>query len=134
MISSDPEGNRANEVQSLLEAQTQSLMSAYVQKERTIEKTSSPRDMTHLMMLSDLVKDLLDGYSQLDDASLLRMDWLCPLLTSCSRSNDTSIREAVQSVLDRALKAADSKPSNTAENPSDSEAAVTKNEKLVADV
>jgi hypothetical protein len=98
-----------------------------------MEKTSSQRDMTHLVMLSDLVKDLLAGYSQVDDASLLRMDWLCPLLTSCSRSNDTSIREAVQSILDRALEAADSKPtSNTAENTSDSEADA--NETRVADV
>ena len=128
-VSSDPEAKRAAEVQSLLEEQTQSLLSAYLQKERTIKRSASPQVATHLMMLSDLVKDLIASYADLDEASLLRMDWLCPLLVSCSRSKDPSIRETVQVLLDRVLKAGDS------ENGEDAAGAkVEATEKLVADV
>lgn len=136
MTASDIEGNRANEVQSLLEEQTQSLLSAYLQKERTMKRASPPRDATHLMMLSDLVKDLLSCYISLGDESLLQMDWLCPLLTSCARSNDPSIREAVQTILDRALKAGVSEASgviaSSEEQAASAEASATK--KIVADV
>lgn len=126
----DLEASRATEVQSLLEEQTQSLLSAYMLKERSIKRTSAPRDATHLMMLSDLVKDLLASYNSLDDASLLRVDWLCPLLTSCARSNDQSIRESVQTILERALKTGIS-DSNDHETEVTNVAAV---EKFVADV
>jgi len=137
MMTSDLEASRAGEVQSLLKEQTQSLLSAYLQKERRIERTSTPQDVTHLMMLSDLVKDMIASYISLDDASLLQMDWLCPLLTSCTRSNDPSIREAVQTILDRALKADDAVEDDAVECNGNDEATstmVATAEKIVADV
>ena len=105
MIESDLDANRAREVQGLLEEQTQSLLAAFVQNEKSAQRKSTPDGVTRLMMLSDLVKDLLTIYSSIDDEYLIQMDWLCPLLSSYARSVDPSIQEAVQLILDRALKA-----------------------------
>ena len=135
-VSSVPEAKRAAEVQSLLEEQTQSLLSAYLQKERTIKRSASPQDATHLMMLSDLVKDLVASYAELDEAALLGMDWLRPLLVSCSQSKDPSVRETVQVILDRVLKAGDSENARAAESDDEATAGskVEATEKLIADV
>lgn len=138
MMSNDLEArsSRANEVQSLLEEQTKSLLSVYLQNERSIESNSTPHAATRLLMLSDLVKDLLERYRSLDDASLLRMDWLCPLLTSCARSKDPSIQVAVQTILDHALKASDPENHDSASDKCNNDETVPDKvaEKIVADV
>jgi hypothetical protein len=135
MMVHDLGANRANEVQSLLEEQTQSLLSVYLQKERSMKRAPEARDTTHLMMLSDLVKGLLAGYSNLNDASLLQMEWLCPLLTSCSQSKDPSIQSAIQTIVDRALMAGAPKGNDAAESIDETAAAKAPAEKkIVADV
>lgn len=105
MMESDLDANRAREVQSLLEEQTQSLFAAFVQNEKSVQRKSTPNGVTRLMMFSDLVKDLLTIYSSIEDEYLVQMDWLCPLLSSYARSVDPSIQEAIQVILDRAIKA-----------------------------
>lgn len=139
VMSKDLESSRGNEVHCLLEEQTQSLLGAYLQKESSVERTSVPNEVTHLMMLSDLLKELLASYSNADDPSLLRMDWLCPLLTSFARSTDPAVQETVQLILDRALKIGEAKEIDDVERAAADEAvdavvAPAPTEKMVADV
>lgn len=99
----DPNSSRSHEAQILLEEQTQSLLSAYLQKEISMKRFSRARDATHLMMLSDLVKELLSGYTNLNDSIVHQMDWLCPLLTSCAQAKDPSIQKAMRVIIDRLI-------------------------------
>lgn len=103
-MAGDVQTSRSEEVQSLLEEETKSLLSAYLQKERKSKKFPSPQDAAHLKLLSEVVKDLLVGYNRLKDERLFQMAWLCPLLTSCIQSKDPSIRQAMQKIMDRVLK------------------------------
>ena len=85
-------------------------------------------------MLSDLAKDLLASYIDLNDTTLLRMDWLPPLLTSFAQSNDASIQKAIQMIIDRALNAGISEGIDSAERDDVAAAKALAEEKLVADV
>jgi hypothetical protein len=103
VMSSDVYTSRSEEVQSLLEEETKSLLLAFLQKERKNKRFPSHQDAAHLKMLSELVKALLDGYNSLKDEMLLQLAWLCPLLTSCVQSKDPAIQQAMQLIMDRML-------------------------------
>lgn len=115
-MAGDVQTSRSEEVQSLLEEETKSLLSAYLQKERKNKKFPSPQDAAHLKMLSEVVKDVLVGYNSLKDERLFQMAWLCPLLTSCIQSNDSSIRQAMQKIMDRVLKGSVDERGDTSES------------------
>jgi hypothetical protein len=116
VMSSDVYTSRWEEVQSLLEEETKSLLLAYLQKERKHKRFPSHQDAAHLKMLSELVKALLVGYNSWKDERLLQMAWLCPLLTSCVQSKDPSIQQAMQTIIDRVLKGSVDEPRDTSQS------------------
>lgn len=107
--------SRSEEARSLLEDETQSLLTAYLRRERS-RKVVSPEHKEHLKMLSELAKDLLQGYNNLEDEQLMHMAWLCPVLTSCIQAHDPAIRKLMQMVMDRVLKGDDSNGKVTDQN------------------
>ena len=115
-MAGDVQTSRSEEVQSLFEEETKSLLSAYLQKERKSKTFPFPQDAAHLKMLSEVVKDLLVGYNSLKDERLFQMPWLCPLLTSCIQSKDPSIRQAMQKIMDRVLKGSVDERDHTSES------------------
>jgi hypothetical protein len=123
VMAGDVQTGRSEEVQSLLEEETKSLLSAYLQKERKSKKFLSPQDTAHLKMLSEVVKDLLAGYNSLKDERLFQMPWLCPLLTSCIQSKDLSIRQAMQQIMDRVLKGSVDERGEASESNEEAESA-----------
>ena len=64
-MAGDVQISRSEEVQSLFEEEMKSLLLAYLQKERERKSKTFPfpQDAAHLKMLSEVVKDLLVGYS-----------------------------------------------------------------------
>mmetsp|Transcript_17953 Transcript_17953/g.32480 ORF Transcript_17953/g.32480 Transcript_17953/m.32480 type:complete len:140 (+) Transcript_17953:824-1243(+) len=69
-----------------------------------LERTCKRRDrlterrhkVTQFMMRFDLSKELgVASCGTLDDPSLLQPNWLCPLLTPCAQSTDSSVQEAM---------------------------------------
>jgi hypothetical protein len=115
-MSSDVYTYRSEEVESLLEEETKSLLLAYLQKERKNKRFPSHQDAAHLKMLSELVKALLAGYNSLNDERLLQMPWLCSLLTACVQSKDPAIQQAMQTIMDRVLKGSVDDPGDTSES------------------
>ena len=97
------EGSRQASAQALIKDQTQKLVSAYLEKEESLSKSSQrgPADGHLFNRLSTLVKEMLAGYGALPEEHLRQMAWLNPVLSSCIHTQNESIRIAIQKLVKR---------------------------------
>jgi hypothetical protein len=97
------EGSRQASAQTLIKDQTQSLVSAFLEKEAVMSKEGkkSSLDSNLFNRLTSLVNDTLAGYDKLPDEHLHHMAWLSPVLSSCIHTSNESIRIAIQKLLKR---------------------------------
>ena len=97
------EGSRQAAAQSLIKEQTQSLVSAFLDKEDVLSKEGkkSSTDGVIFSKLTTLVKDMLAGYGKLPDEHLHLMAWLNPVLSSCIHTSNEPIRIAIQKLVKR---------------------------------
>lgn len=97
------EGSRQASAQTLIKDQTQSLISAFLEKEAVVAKggKKSSLDTNLFNRLTSLVKEMLSGYDKLPDEHLQQMAWLNPVLSSCIHTSNESIRVAIQKLVKR---------------------------------
>ena len=97
------EGSRQASAQSLIKDQTQTLVSAYLEKEETLSKSSKRTSADNYLFnkLTSLVKEMLAGYGALSEDHLREMAWLNPVLSSCIHTQNESIRIAIQKLVKR---------------------------------
>jgi hypothetical protein len=103
VIETAAEGSRQAAAQSLIKEQTQSLVTAFLEKEASVSKEGkkSALDANLFNRLTSLVKDILAGYDKLPDEHLALMSWLNPVLSSCIHTSNESIRIAIQKLVKR---------------------------------
>ena len=97
------EGSRQASAQTLIKDQTQSLISAFLEKEAVVAKggKKSSLDTNLFNRLTSLAKEMLSGYDKLPDEHLHQMAWLNPVLSSCIHTSNESIRVAIQKLVKR---------------------------------
>jgi hypothetical protein len=97
------EGSRQASAQTLIKDQTQSLISAFLEKEAAVAKggKKSSLDTNLFNRLTSLAKEMLSGYAKLPDEHLHQMAWLNPVLSSCIHTSNESIRVAIQKLVKR---------------------------------
>ena len=97
------EGSRQASAQSLIKDQTQTLVSAYLEKEETLSKSSKRTSADNYLFnkLTSLVKEMLAGYGALSEDHLREMAWLNPVLSSCIHTQNESLRIAIQKLVKR---------------------------------
>ena len=97
------EGSYQASAQSLIKEQTQSLVTAFLEREAAIGNEAKPSlaDVKSFERLKGLVKDMLAGYDKIPEEHLGLMSWLNPVLTSCINTGDESIRLAIQKLVTR---------------------------------
>jgi hypothetical protein len=97
------EGSRHAAAQTLIKEQTQSLVTAYLEKDAAVSGEGKKSSLdTHLFnRLTSLVKDMLAGYDKLPDEDLALMSWLNPVLSACIHTSNESIRIAIQKLVKR---------------------------------
>ena len=92
-------------VQQLLKEETQSFLSAFLEKESALGSLPSNEKeawhVTEVGHFTNLVFTLLDGYNKLDDDRLFALPWLCPMLSSLIQSNNKIVRTFVHSLMSR---------------------------------
>lgn len=97
------EGSRSAAAQALIKEQTQSLVTAFLEKEAVLseEGKKSSTDTNLFNRLTSLVKDMLAGYARLADDHVSHMSWLNPVLSSCIHTSNEQIRIAIQKLVTR---------------------------------
>jgi hypothetical protein len=97
------EGSRQASAQTLIKDQTQSLVSAFLEKEAAAAKggNKSSLDTNLFNRLTSLVKEMFSGYEKLPDEHLHQMAWLNPVLSSCIHTSNESVRVAIQKLVKR---------------------------------
>ncbi len=97
------EGSRQASGQMVIKEQTQSLVTAFLEKEATVANEGKPSslDVKVFERLTILVKDMLAGYGNIPDEHLALMSWLNPVLSSCIHTENESIRLAIQKLVKR---------------------------------
>jgi hypothetical protein len=98
-------GSRHAAAQALVKEQTQSLVTAFLEKEAACAQDDNHSEMDVIMFnrLTTLVKDMLAGYAQLPDEHLSLMSWLNPVLSSCIHTGNEQIRISIQKLVKRLL-------------------------------
>jgi hypothetical protein len=95
-------GSRHAAAQALVKEQTQSLVTAFLEKEAALAQDDhSEMDVSMFNRLTSLVKDMLAGYAQLPDEHLSLMSWLNPVLSSCIHTGNEQIRISIQKLVKR---------------------------------
>jgi hypothetical protein len=97
------EGSRQAAAQSLVKEQTQSLVTAFLEKEAVLANEDKPSstDVKSFERLTSLVNDMLAGYDKIPEEHLALMSWLNPVLSSCIHTENESIRIAIQKLVKR---------------------------------
>lgn len=91
------EGSRQAAAQTLVEEQTQALVSVFLEKEATVaDGKKTALEVKLFDRLRNLVQDMLAGYSKLPDEHLSQMSWLNPVLSSCIHTGNEEIRLSIQ--------------------------------------
>ena len=96
------EGSRQAAAQALVKEQTESLVSAFLEKEAIVSQegqTPTPVDTNLADRLSNLMRDMLAGYDKLPEEHLAHMRWLNPVLHSCIHTDNEPIRIAIQKLV-----------------------------------
>jgi hypothetical protein len=106
IVETAAEGSRQAAAQALIKEQTQSLVTAFLEKEAALSKEGkkSALDTNLFNRLTSLVKDMLAGYDKLTDEHLGLMSWLNPVLSSCIHTSNESVRIAIQKLVKRLVK------------------------------
>jgi hypothetical protein len=106
IVETAAEGSRQAAAQALIKEQTQSLVTAFLEKEASLSKEGkkSALDTNLFNRLTSLVKDMLAGYDKLTDEHLGLMSWLNPVLSSCIHTSNESVRIAIQKLVKRLVK------------------------------
>ena len=107
----------SNEVESskksrqiFLQRQTQNIFESYLEKESKMDGlvSTSPNDLIlnasrarEVAYITQLVSELLDTYTRFDDEQLLKVAWLCPMLSPLIQSNNRAVRASVQHLVSR---------------------------------
>jgi hypothetical protein len=103
--------NRTATAHAVVRDQTQSLISAFLNLEASINiDKPHPVDTALFARLTALVTDLLSGYEKLDDETLRHLTWLSPVLSSCIQSSNQSIRMVVQRLVQRTYQSTPAPP------------------------
>lgn len=101
----DVKTNRFTAAQKLVAELTQSMLDAFVKKEKLAldykHKHTQADEILHKRYIA-LVQELLSGYGSMDDEYIKEMGWICPvLLSSCIKSKNEEIRLIVQKLVSR---------------------------------
>jgi len=86
----------------LIKEETSALLKAFLAKDTAV--TASGLDkakVTELEYLTKIVCDLLDGINKLDDSQLENLSGLTPTLSACIQVNNQSVRDSVNSLVNR---------------------------------
>jgi hypothetical protein len=97
--------NRFATAQKLVADLTQSILDAFVKKEKLAldykHKHTQADEILHKRYVA-LVQELLSGYGSMDDDYIKELGWICPiLLSSCIKSKNEDIRLMVQKLVSR---------------------------------
>lgn len=101
----DMKTNRFAAAQKLVAELTQSILDAFVKKEKLAldhkHKHTQADEILHKRYIA-LVKELLSGYGSMEDDYIKELGWICPvLLSSCIKSKNEDIRLMVQKLVSR---------------------------------
>jgi hypothetical protein len=122
---SSSSANAALSIQSVIREQTQSLLSAYLEKDAFVEGSSEvshgqPWDKKHAVLLTELVKELVNGYSALDDETAMRLSTLLTMFSSCMQASDENLRLEIHTLVRRVFPHVNPKPAEALLSPQDS--------------
>jgi hypothetical protein len=98
------------QVQSLINDQTQSLLTLFLEKEKALSPNGGGAtkafswEASQLTRVTKLIYDLVDSFYALDDSVLSELYWLTPMLSTCVESSNETVRKSVHKLQQKMAK------------------------------